>query len=206
MQLIMGDINGKVDHFEEILNQTNFSANDHLIIIGDLIDKSLDSIKVISAVKRLCEAGQCCCVMTDIIADLLDVFENNAYLKEEKFLLEENDMYYTYLENPAIRKEHMDFFKTFPVFIKKDNIVFSHCGDISLQWTDFNIPTTPSFNFPVDENISVFSHYRPGDFKKGAIIYKTENSILFNSPEDTVSAWDIDTGKVYQTRSNKYGY
>lgn len=49
---IIGDIHGCIDELQELMQQLAPSANDHIIFIGDLIDRGPDSLGVVREVVR----------------------------------------------------------------------------------------------------------------------------------------------------------
>lgn len=52
MTYIISDIHGYYDLFIKLLNKISFSPNDTMIIVGDIIDKGPDSIKLLKFVKK----------------------------------------------------------------------------------------------------------------------------------------------------------
>ena len=58
MIYVMSDIHGRIDLFEKMLNEINFSKNDKLYVIGDCIDRG-GGLKVLLKIMELHKQGQC---------------------------------------------------------------------------------------------------------------------------------------------------
>ena len=50
---VMSDIHGNYDKFHKMLDKINFSENDKLIILGDIIDRGPDGIKLILEISAM---------------------------------------------------------------------------------------------------------------------------------------------------------
>lgn len=53
--IVISDIHGYLDKFNELLDKVNFKKNDNLILIGDYIDRGTQSKGVINKIKKLVE-------------------------------------------------------------------------------------------------------------------------------------------------------
>lgn len=58
MIYVMSDIHGRIDLFEKMLNDINFSKNDKLYVLGDCIDRG-GGLKVLLKIMELHKQGQC---------------------------------------------------------------------------------------------------------------------------------------------------
>ena len=52
MTYVISDIHGQKDKFDTMLKNINFSENDHLYILGDVIDRGPDGIKIIQEIMK----------------------------------------------------------------------------------------------------------------------------------------------------------
>ena len=55
--LVTSDIHGYLSHFKKVLQKADFSDNDVLIIVGDMIEKGPDSLGTLRYVMELCKHG-----------------------------------------------------------------------------------------------------------------------------------------------------
>ncbi|MHB1152611.1 MAG: metallophosphoesterase [Eubacteriales bacterium] len=55
--LVTSDIHGHLSHFKKVLEKANFSDDDILIIMGDIIEKGPKSLHTLRYVMKLCEKG-----------------------------------------------------------------------------------------------------------------------------------------------------
>lgn len=55
--IVTSDIHGHLNYLEKVLDEVGFSADDILIIIGDIIEKGPESLKTLRYVMELCEKG-----------------------------------------------------------------------------------------------------------------------------------------------------
>lgn len=56
--LVTSDIHGHIDHLNTLLTRAEFSGNDLLVVVGDLLDKGPHSLEVVRRVMTLCEEGR----------------------------------------------------------------------------------------------------------------------------------------------------
>lgn len=47
MIYIMGDIHGRLDRFQEVMRQINLRKEDHLYVLGDVIDRYPDGLRIL---------------------------------------------------------------------------------------------------------------------------------------------------------------
>ncbi len=64
--LVTSDIHGHAHYLDAILRMANFSGDDLLIVVGDLLDKGADSLGVLRRVMRLVRDGRCYAVWGNI--------------------------------------------------------------------------------------------------------------------------------------------
>ncbi|MCD7806183.1 MAG: metallophosphoesterase, partial [Lachnospiraceae bacterium] len=55
--LVMSDIHGHMDNLFHLLKKLNYSRDDILVIIGDLVDKGPDSLRTLRYIMELSERG-----------------------------------------------------------------------------------------------------------------------------------------------------
>ena len=53
MIYVMSDIHGRQDRFEKMLKLINFSDDDHLYILGDVVDRNPDGIKILRKIMKM---------------------------------------------------------------------------------------------------------------------------------------------------------
>ena len=55
--LVTSDIHGNLAYLREVLDKADFSGDDYLFIVGDIIEKGPQSLKTLRYVMQLCERG-----------------------------------------------------------------------------------------------------------------------------------------------------
>ena len=55
--LVTSDIHGNLAYLREVLDKADFSGDDYLFIVGDIIEKGPQSLKTLQYVMQLCERG-----------------------------------------------------------------------------------------------------------------------------------------------------
>lgn len=121
----IGDIQGCADEFEELLELTGFdSARDKLWLVGDLVNRGPDSLRVLRRVRALGEASVC--VLGNHDLHLLAVATGNA--REHK-----SDTLHALLQAPD-RDELLDWLRHRPLALLECNHLLVHAG-LPPQWT-----------------------------------------------------------------------
>ncbi|MBQ8551902.1 MAG: metallophosphoesterase [Clostridia bacterium] len=73
--LVTSDVHGHTQHLTSVLETANFSADDLLIIVGDIIEKGPDSLNTLRYVMKLCREGRAIALMGNVDLWRLDVTE-----------------------------------------------------------------------------------------------------------------------------------
>lgn len=55
--LVTSDIHGHLSHFKKVLEKANFTGEDILMIVGDIIEKGPESLNTLRYIMSLCESG-----------------------------------------------------------------------------------------------------------------------------------------------------
>ena len=64
--LVTSDIHGNLEWFKTLLSRAEFSDNDMLVIVGDLIQKGPESLKTLRYVMELCQKDNVTCLMGNV--------------------------------------------------------------------------------------------------------------------------------------------
>ena len=109
--IIISDIHGCIEEFNELLNITNYKFGDHVILLGDLLDRGNDSLGVVRKAREI--NAQC----------LVGNHELNYYkwLANKSSKLKKD--YYS-----KLNKDDVLFLTHFSNYIIKDNFIFVHAG------------------------------------------------------------------------------
>ena len=73
--LVTGDIHGHPDHLKEVLTRADFSRDDFLIILGDIIEKGPDSLGTLREVMALCANGNAIALIGNVDAYRLRILD-----------------------------------------------------------------------------------------------------------------------------------
>lgn len=231
---ITSDIHGCIEEFEELL--THWNKKDTLVIMGDLIDRGENSLKVIQLIMELKEE----------YGDRVIVLQGNhdSEFCDFAFTPEDNVyLYYLSRFNPTIlsffdgdkkkfqkstriqRQKHIMykyrkeifFLKNLPYYYESEHIVFVHAG-VDLEIDDWRESTPDFFIWAREEFYNesrqigkriFFGHNAlPSIHKDTAIlIEKKGNERGFKVPEDRTELWISPEGdKVCIDGGCSYGY
>lgn len=73
--LVTSDIHGHPDHLRRVLEAAEFSDDDHLIIVGDIVEKGPDSLGALRMVMELCARGNTTALIGNVDAYRLHMID-----------------------------------------------------------------------------------------------------------------------------------
>ncbi len=129
--LVCSDVHGNCTMFKELLNKASYSkSNDTLIILGDLIDRGLESIDMIKYAYSL---------VNDQHADVLvikgnheDIFQkhwNDSSMKKWFFNNGGTEMFFDFPKLPLEEQQQLlNFIKEMPLWFETEDYIFVHGG------------------------------------------------------------------------------
>jgi len=120
-KIIIGDVHGCVDQLERLLKDVNRTPDDHVIMLGDLVDRGPDSAACIDVAIRIqLEQGSPSAIIGN---------------HEEKHLMyEHNRREPTHPEHirtrSQLKRHHYDFIRSMPTYVSlpENNVVCVHAG------------------------------------------------------------------------------
>src|SRR3954465_8938650 len=125
---VISDIHGNNELFREALNEVGFKKEDKLILLGDLIDRGIDSKGVLDSVIQLLESGSnVVCLMGNHEQMLLDAPLSKNHLHH--WLLNGGDQTLNSFRINSVYKippKYLDLINTFKYFDEDANFVFAH--------------------------------------------------------------------------------
>ncbi|WP_438348113.1 metallophosphoesterase family protein [Paenibacillus sp. FA6] len=145
-KLVISDIHGCYDEFNELLNKVKYSpAEDHLILLGDYCDRGMKSKEVIEQVKQLVEQGNVIALRGNhdqMFIDAMESDENAIWIENgglptvQSYVgvgwFKQGFNYPEYNKAKAFIKvyyqHHIDFLKSLPVYVEDDKHIFVHAG------------------------------------------------------------------------------
>jgi bis(5'-nucleosyl)-tetraphosphatase (symmetrical) len=111
--IIVSDIHGCIEEFDELLKLLSYNSNsDRLILLGDLIDRGPDSVGVVRKASEM----NLECVMGNHEAKYLKWFKSN------KSVLDKQKFYFDFIDSD------IDYIGRMPLYIKIDNTIIVHAG------------------------------------------------------------------------------
>lgn len=197
--IIVGDIHGCIDEFNELLNKISYKPNDdRVILLGDLIDRGPDSAAVVNKAR---------------ILNLESVMGNHEHKlikwnKSSEKNIHKNNSHYL-----EFSKEDIDYIERMPSFIRLDSAVILHGGAAPGTPIEYQKKETLLYLRYTDKdrnNISLRKIQKLGKEQSGAIFWtqfwKGPDSIIYGhnvhsydyplveevSPE--VICYGLDTG------------
>lgn len=167
---ILSDIHGMYSHFTSILEKFN-PQNHNLVVLGDLIDRGINSFEVVTACMNLQKAYPNQVLILkgnheDMFLNFLKeptveigdwYFNNGGYETCMSFL---NDEYVKIQSYEKIaesilskRKEEVQFLKNLPLYHETDHIIFVHAG-VNLRIEDWKNGSEKDFLWSRDMKYS----------------------------------------------------
>jgi diadenosine tetraphosphatase ApaH/serine/threonine PP2A family protein phosphatase len=114
--IIIGDIHGCIEEFNELLNKLNYNPiDDRVILLGDLIDRGPDSVAVVKRAQEL----NLECVMGN---------HEHKFLKWYKSHGSRGDVYDKKGYYSDFSETDINYIFKMPNYIKIDNIIIAHAG------------------------------------------------------------------------------
>ena len=194
MYYVMSDIHGCYNQLVQALNHWD-SEKEHLIIVGDLIDRGPDSLKVVRELMKLREdfpenvtvlkgnhEEMLLAWLKDTPRDLLENYYNTSHEETFKsFMGTERYRKSSRKQRPLDllynNKEELNFMNSLPLFIEKENIIFVHAG-IDLNAEDWREKTE---NMLWVRNEFIYAKKSP---EKRVFFGHTPTSFIHNDRED----------------------
>ncbi len=146
--IMVSDIHGELNLFDDLLQKVGFSADDALVIVGDLTEKGDRSLETLRYVMSLKEGGNVFAVMgnNDYITTELDDLSEKAnsafleYLMNRKGLIRDmcamahididSDMNIIYTKRYIKEKykDELTYIMSLPIIIESEEHIFVHAG------------------------------------------------------------------------------
>ncbi|UNY39882.1 serine/threonine protein phosphatase [Bacillus phage vB_BauM_KLEB27-3] len=167
---ILSDIHGMYSHFTSILEKFN-PENHNLVILGDLVDRGLHSLEVITACMNLQKAYPNQVLILkgnheDMFLNFLEhpdtetgdwYFNNGGYQTCTSFLNNEYVKIQSYEKIAesilSKRKEEVQFLNNLPLYHETDHIIFVHAG-VNLRMEDWRNGSEKDFLWSRDMKYS----------------------------------------------------
>lgn len=152
-QLVISDIHGKYELFNQLIDEVWDKENEELIILGDMVDRGEDSLKVLQKVMELKKNHQNVYVTKGNHEQLFKMWlehpelEKNIYfkaggletvfsfLKHRLDLMKEKDKelmrYNMFKQAEAIKEDYpeiIQFISELPLYIEREHTIFVHAG------------------------------------------------------------------------------
>ncbi len=127
---VISDIHGNNELFREALNEVGFKKEDKLVLLGDLIDRGIDSKGVLDSVIQLQENGyNVVCLMGNHEQMLLDAPLSKDHLNH--WLLNGGDQTLNSFRINSLKKippMYLNLINTFKYFEENENFIFVHAA------------------------------------------------------------------------------
>lgn len=165
--IAISDIHGNLNLFQKLLKKVNYSKDDILILVGDLIEKGDMSLKTLRYIMKMSTnkdvyvlSGNCDTLWEDIKYELDDenllkyiIFRKNSILNEmcQEISIEVNEKSDIKYIKEQIKKNfsiELNWMEQLPHIIETDNLIFAHAGITSLNFEEqdaSNVVRTDAF-------------------------------------------------------------
>lgn len=198
-RLIVGDIHGCKRTFVKLLKKIDFSAEDELYILGDLINRGKNSSGVLNHIIMLKESGYNITTLRGNHEQmLLNIIENepekiHSFLRSQK----SEDLLGS---NGYVKTKYINLLKESPYYVELDNFILVHAAlDLS------------SDNIFENKEFMLFSRYQRGSTAKlngKQLIHghvATNIKIIKNSIAEKFPIISVDNGCIYTTERKGLG-
>lgn len=126
MRYVISDIHGEYDLFLKLLNKINFSSSDEMIVCGDIIDKGLNSIKLL---KYIMTKDNIRCIIGNheyyFLKYYLSLMQNSP--EDFDFVLKKLMEHFPY-DTDLLNWDVMDYLESLPYFIEEKDFICVHAG------------------------------------------------------------------------------
>lgn len=140
--IVISDVHGSINLFEALLQKVNYTLEDRLIIVGDIIDKGPNSIELLEYVGELLQQPNVYMVLgnCDLIFEELEEDYLYGYMQRRHTLVHEaiNKLgktladYPTQLDMANEVRQHFGYLhnivKDLPLMIETEDFIFVHAG------------------------------------------------------------------------------
>lgn len=126
MTYFISDIHGEYGLFVRLLDKIRFSASDTLFVLGDMIDKGTDSIRVM---KTLYATSNAVCILGNHEYDFLKYYRALMERTHNDFdeALKKLQTYFPYDDTP-LDWELLDWLDALPFFVRANEFIGVHAG------------------------------------------------------------------------------
>ncbi len=135
---VIGDVHGELEALNSLLHNLGYTSTGHpqgrsLAFVGDLVDRGPDSLGVFRKVKSLIQAGVAQCIIGNHEMNILRGLtkQGNVWIVGKTESLDNSGTIHPQvLANPTEKEEIIEFFKTLPIVLERDDLRVVHaCWD-----------------------------------------------------------------------------
>lgn len=142
MTYCISDIHGEYELFLELMNKIAFTKSDTLIVLGDLIDKGMDSVRLL---KVLLAHPNCKVILGNHEYDFLKFYWGAMRQAGDNYekVLDKLQNYFPH-DKRRLTWEIMDMLEGLPAYFEFDNFICAHSGvplDVNDKVTDLSKAT-----------------------------------------------------------------
>jgi len=208
MVYCISDIHGEYDLFLKLLKKINFNEDDTLLVLGDMIDKGPNSIKLL---KYLFSKNNVICLMGNHEYDFIKYY-NGLMKRYNDYQLVLNKLKEYFSDGDLLDYEIVDKIESLPLYLEYDNYICVHSGvKIDEQKRVYDLENTKiedlvynrrfkDHNYFVCDKCIIFGH-TPVRYinDKDDIIFYRKNNALGNNIKDFYKI-HIDCGVYLSNR------
>lgn len=183
---IMSDIHGEYDLFIELMKKIGFRDSDELIIVGDIVDKGCQSIKLVNFLSGKKNVRAVRGNHEDAFLKLYEMYMRRLDDGDDVNCVLEKLQEFFPSDEEKLSWDVVDYIENLPLFIEEDEFICVHAG-VQLDKNKQIIPLK-------QQNINYFLFDR--SFKNSAIIPKNSKTVFFGH---TPCFYDNETGEFIKT-------
>ena len=229
--IVLSDIHGDYEGFINVLNEIHFSNDDYLIIVGDILEKGKNSLKLLRKVMNM---NNCTLVLGNndtLFSDWKSGFVQPSDMiwymnsREHSIFLEmANELNLEYQTEEDLKILEEQVFKTYPneinflnncpYIVDTEDYIFVHAGidpnkELNEQDTDTCISAPAFSNTKYKfEKIVIVGHWPASNYSKEKInvnsYYNNSNNILSIDGGNSMKSWQQINYLIIENNVIKY--
>lgn len=192
MNYFISDIHGEYDLLVRLLEKIRFSVSDNLFVLGDMIDKGNDSVRVL---KELYSMQNVLCILGNHEYDFLKYYRSLMMNATSDFdlILKKLQEYFPY-DSEILTWELLDWMDDLKPFVNTDEYLGVHAG----------VPLELDGRIKPLENASIEQLVYDRNFKNINTFVNDKRTVLYGH---TPTSYINEIGKIIQyPRENGIGY
>jgi serine/threonine protein phosphatase 1 len=198
-RLIIADIHGCKRTFVKLLEKVNYSKQDELYLLGDMINRGKNSSGVLNHIIKLKKAGYKITALRGNHEQMLLNIINSEPEKIHEFLRNQNSEDLLNIKG-EIKQKYLKFFYSLPYFMELDNFILVHAG---LDLSNDSIFEDKEFMLSTRYQLGSFTKLNGKQLIHGHV--STDIKLIRKDIAERRPIISIDNGCIYTKKRKGFG-